>query len=291
MQGKTTTVVLIHVVLKDACYHLTKDANRLPNAIWQFDIKSEILLMKSKCMKHTYFLYLLLAVSPLLVGCNFWMDTVSGNGHITTEKRSVAGFSKLSFEGPFDVEVVLGEDFGVSIEAEENLTQYININKDGDRLRVKVMDGINLRTRKDIRITVSMPIVESISFSGSGKVQVKGVIKDVEKLNLSVAGSGDIIAALDCPEVEGDIAGAGSITLNGTTRKLKLDVAGAGDCKCEKLLAEEVNISIAGSGNAWVYASLKLDVSVAGSGDIYYRGNPAIKQSIAGSGDIKKMEE
>ena len=189
------------------------------------------------------------------------------------------------------MEVIPGEDFAVTIEAEENLMQYINIDKDGDKLKVKVMEGINLRTRKDIHIRVSLPKVESIGFAGSGHVNVKGTIKDVEKLELSVAGSGDIVAALDCPEVEGDIAGAGSITLSGTTRKLKLDVAGAGDCKCEKLLAEEVNISIAGSGNAWVYASIKLDVSVAGSGDIYYRGNPSIKQSIAGSGDIKKMEE
>lgn len=242
-------------------------------------------------MKKNYFLYSLLALLPLLSSCHFWMDTVTGNGHVTTEKRSVAGFTKLSFGGPFEVEVIPGQDFSVSIEAEENLLQYINIDKEGGRLKVKVMEGINLRTKKDIRITVSLPKVESISFSGSGKVEVKGIIKDVEKLDLSVAGSGDMVAALDCPEVEGDIAGAGSITLSGTTRKLKLDVAGAGDCKCEKLLAEEVNISIAGSGNAWVYASLKLDVSIAGSGDIYYRGNPAIKQSIAGSGDIKKMGE
>lgn len=242
-------------------------------------------------MKKSYALYILLALLPVISSCHFWMDTVTGNGHVTTEKRSVAGFSKLSFEGPFEVEVIPGEDFAVSIEAEENLLQYINIDKDGSRLEVKVMNGVNLRTRKDIQIRVSLPKVESIAFAGSGNVKVKGTISDVKKLELSVAGSGDIVAALDCPEVEGDIAGAGSITLSGTTRQLKLDVAGAGDCKCENLLAEEVNISIAGSGNAWVYASLKLDVNVAGSGDIYYRGNPAIKQSIAGSGDIKKMED
>lgn len=242
-------------------------------------------------MKKHNFIYILLALLPVLSSCHFWMDTVTGNGHVTTEKRSVAGFSKLSFGGPFEVEVMPGEAYAVSIEAEENLMQYINIDKDGDKLKVKVMEGINLRTRKDIRIRVSLPKVESISFAGSGHVNVKGTIKDVEKLELSVAGSGDIMAAVDCPTVEGDIAGAGTLMLTGITRTLKLDVAGAGDCKCEKLLAEDVKISIAGSGNAWVYASLNLDVSVAGSGDIYYRGNPAIKQSIAGSGDIKKMEE
>ncbi len=233
----------------------------------------------------------LIAASAIFCSsCHFWMDTVTGNGHITTEKRSAAGFTKVSFGGPFDVVVVPGQDYSVTIEADENLMPYINLDKDGDKLKVKIREGINIRSKAGIKVRVSMPKVEAIAFAGSGKLKVEGTIKDVDQFELSVAGSGDIHADIDCPRVVAEIAGSGTITASGKTRDVKVDIAGSGDYKGADLMSEMAKVSIAGSGSAWLNPSLKLDISIAGAGDIYYKGNPEIKQSIAGSGNVRKVE-
>jgi len=233
----------------------------------------------------------LIAASAIFCSsCNFWMDTVTGNGHVTTEKRSAAGFSRVSFGGPFDVVIIPGQEYSVTIEADENLMPYINLDKEGDRLKVKIREGINIRSKNGIKVRVSMPKVQSISFGGSGKLKVEGTIKEVDDLQLSVAGSGDIFSDIDCPRVEADIAGSGTITITGKSRDVKVDIAGSGDYKGIDLLSEMANVSIAGSGSAWLNPSLKLEISIAGSGDIYYKGNPEIKQSIAGSGNVRKVE-
>jgi hypothetical protein len=69
----------------------------------------------------------------------------------------------------------------------------------------------------------------------------------------------------------------------------QIHISGSGDADFRNLKAENSDIHIAGSGNVWVFASLKLDVRVAGGGDVHYYGNPTdIKQKIAGSGNLIK---
>lgn len=232
-----------------------------------------------------------LVLALALTGCQWWPQTVSGNGNMRTETRSVAGFTEIAVGGPFEVEVTPNANYGLVIEADENLLRYIHIDKDGDRLKVKVRNGVNLRSKKGIKLRISLPELTAISFAGSGNLQVNGVVKTGEKLNVDVAGSGNVTAEVDCPEVDADIAGSGTILLTGRTRSVDLSIAGSGDYKAEQLLSEDTKVSVAGSGSAWVYASASLDVSIAGSGDVYYRGNPAnIKRSIAGSGQIEPMK-
>jgi hypothetical protein len=56
------------------------------------------------------------------------------------------------------------------------------------------------------------------------------------------------------------------------------------------LQSENTTVKIYGSGNADVFASVKLDVHVAGSGDVRYKGNAQTSSSIAGSGSVKKID-
>jgi hypothetical protein len=38
------------------------------------------------------------------------------------------------------------------------------------------------------------------------------------------------------------------------------------------------------------FANEQLEISIAGSGDITYTGSPHVVQSVAGSGDIKQVD-
>ena len=52
----------------------------------------------------------------------------------------------------------------------------------------------------------------------------------------------------------------------------------------------DAKISIAGSGEATLWATQSLAVSVAGSGDVKYYGDPSIKKTtIVGSGSLRRM--
>ena len=65
-------------------------------------------------------------------------------------------------------------------------------------------------------------------------------------------------------------------------------MSGSGDVRTEALKADDVSVSIAGSGDASVHADKTLSVSIAGSGDVSYRGEAQVKSSIAGSGSVNR---
>jgi Putative auto-transporter adhesin, head GIN domain len=222
-------------------------------------------------------------------GCH-WAGTVTGNGNLVTEKRSVSGFTKISAGGPFDVVITPGPTYSVQIEADDNLLELINLDKDGKVLKIKLRNGVNVRTRNKIRISISMPELDALSCAGSGHIKVTDLVKNDNRVDLDVAGSGEIDLDVNTPKVSADIAGSGTIKVKGQTKEVDLDIAGSGDYRGQDLLSENVKISIAGSGTAYVHASQQLNVSVAGSGDVYYAGSPTIKKSVAGSGNVRAVQ-
>jgi hypothetical protein len=56
------------------------------------------------------------------------------------------------------------------------------------------------------------------------------------------------------------------------------------------LEADDVTVSIAGSGDAQVSARRTLSVSIAGVGHVTYSGAATLKSSIAGHGSVRRRE-
>ena len=94
---------------------------------------------------------------------------------------------------------------------------------------------------------------------------------------------------VDAPEVSAEINGSGNINLSGQTKKFEGNISGSGDIRAMDLKSEETKVRIMGSGDADVYASVKLDIHVAGSGDVRYKGDAQVNSNIAGSGNVRKV--
>ncbi len=242
---------------------------------------------KTSTMKSALLLLCIVSLSACHVSLN---KTIEGNDHIKKETRQVSGFTGINVAGPFQVTVQQGNEFSVSVEADENLMPYIEIKKTGNALEIGEKDGYNLRGTKGLWVTVQLPDIDMLSIAGSGNIQTVSPLKNTGTIEFSIAGSGKIDAAVDAPEVSVEITGSGTANLSGQTRKMDIGITGSGDCLTENLKSEDCTINIAGSGTARVFASTSLDVSVTGSGDVYYAGKPQnIKKSVTGSGKIKEL--
>jgi hypothetical protein len=229
----------------------------------------------------------------LLSSCHMSMNKkVEGNAHLKKQTRNVRGFTGISVAGPFKVTVQQGDDYAVSVEADENLLPYIEIEDDGNVLRIRERKGYNLRGTKGLNVTVQMPEINLLSLAGSGSIEAPSIIKNSDAIRVDLAGSGYISAIVETPEVRVDIAGSGNAALAGQTRDIDISIGGSGDCVAEQLKSENCHVSVGGSGTVKVYASNSLDASIGGSGNVYYAGAPPnIKKSIGGSGKVKSVSE
>jgi Putative auto-transporter adhesin, head GIN domain len=216
---------------------------------------------------------------------------VKGNGNTTTQERTPGSFTEIEQRGSYDIYLTQGSASTVKIEAEDNLIGYIETEVNGSKLKIRTQDGFNLKPTHGIKIYITSPAFNSISSAGSGNIYSQGVIKNSSKIECETTGSADMELSVDAPEIKTQVTGSGDIKINGSTGKFTVGITGSGDVKAAELKAEDAKVNITGSGNAEVFASVKLDVSVAGSGDVKYKGNaPQINTSMHGSGSLKKLD-
>jgi hypothetical protein len=226
----------------------------------------------------------------LLSSCHFVTGKrVRGNGNLRTEERSPGSFDGVASHGSFNVYVSSGEQ-SVKIEAEENLLPFIETYVEGSVLQIRTKRNFWLRPNREVKILVSSPDFKTIHSFGSGDIIGQSKITDPSKLAVGVSGSADIKMDVDAPEIEAEINGSGDINLTGATKTFNSEIRGSGNVRAMNLQSENTRVEIYGSGNADVFASVKLDVHVAGSGDVRYKGGAQTSSNINGSGSVKKID-
>ena len=213
---------------------------------------------------------------------------VKGNGEVTTETRNTGDYDGVKCAGSMDYVLVAGTEGKITIEAESNLMEYIVTEIKNNNLIVKVKKGYDLKPsfNKTLKVTIPFKDISSVSLAGSGDVWNEDKIKS-NSLDISLAGSGDMVLDIEANSVEGSLAGSGDMTLKGNTNDLTVKVAGSGDIDAFGLQANNTKASIAGSGDISVVSNKSLYARVSGSGDIEYKGNPDKEDTkVSGSGTI-----
>lgn len=233
-----------------------------------------------------------ITIALLCSACNYiGGERVVGSGNVTTQDRSISGFSAVESSGFFDVYLSSGSTQNVRVEADDNLHEYIETTVNGNELEIDTRDGYRIKTNKDIKIYITSPEFNKVHLSGSGNIISQNQIKGNDKIDLSVSGSGNIKVDLHAPSVDAHMSGSGDVNLSGEARKFEGSLSGSGNIRAMDLKTEETSIRISGSGNADVFASTKLDVRVTGSGDVRYKGGvQQVTSNITGSGSVKKMD-
>ena len=213
---------------------------------------------------------------------------IKGNGNVITENRNLTDYDKISVAGAFDVNLVKGKEGAISIEAEENLMEYIETVVENGLLKIQPKKDYQLKSTITIQITVPVETIDAVSLAGSGTVSSIAILNATD-LTLKLAGSGDINLPVSVKNLNSKIAGSGNIKLSGNTDEFNGEISGSGNIEASDLKATASHINIAGSGNVEVHAVSEIHAKIVGSGDVIYSGNPTIeKVKSVGSGSIRK---
>lgn len=244
-----------------------------------------------KNCKRTFSLLALLLCLPF-IGCAQWdsRDKIKGNGKMETKNITTDNYDAVRVSGFFDVELISGDEGKITVKAEENLIEHIEIQLDGSTLKIAVEKGYSLSPSHghDVKITVPFESLSEVSLAGSGDVTTKNAIK-ANEFKSSLSGSGDLKLEVNAKEVTGEVTGSGNMTLKGKADTFKCSVVGSGDMNATALESNNAYAKVTGSGDCKVYSSDFLEARVVGSGDIHYYGDPKKKDTkVTGSGDITK---
>jgi hypothetical protein len=205
--------------------------------------------------------------------------------------RHLSGFNGINVAGPFDVFITQGSTESVKVEAPSDVINKIITEVNGGVLKVySKHDTFNWGnwwgSHKKIAIYVVAKDLNAVSITGSGDVSFKDGIT-TNSLKLRISGSGDMTGRIQVKTLESSISGSGDMRLTGRADNSTVSLVGSGDYTARNLTTVSTAIRLTGSGDAYIYASDKIDAALHGSGDIHCSGNPKnISKSTSGSGDI-----
>lgn len=188
-----------------------------------------------------------------------------GSGTITTETRSVSGFTEVEVQGVIHLDLRLGSSHAVALTGDDNLLPLVETEVVGDKLIIKSKRSIN--PSKPLVAKVEAPNVTLVEGSGAADLTVSNV--DNEELAL-------------------ELSGAGKMKAVGKTGKLRVRVSGAGSADAQKMAADDIVVDVSGAATVEVGSPKTLAVEISGAGSVRYSGDPAIEKQISGAGSVEK---
>jgi ABC-type uncharacterized transport system auxiliary subunit len=212
--------------------------------------------------------------------------TVYGNHKVVKKVRQADRFNGVRVSSGIDVFLKQGDSEAITVEADENLHEYILTEvRDGV---LNVYTEVNIREAEMKRVYVTMKDISYIKTTSAGDVIGETPVKS-DNIELSASSAGDIKLEVYAKEIELNISSSGDMTLTGEADILNADLSSAGDLNAFELNVKEADISASSAGDADVNVSEKLTARASSAGDINYRGNPKYIDSHASSaGGIHK---
>jgi len=209
-------------------------------------------------------------------GCDFSGGCFQGYGPVISQVRDISDFTSVSNAGNFEVRVTLSDTFAVEVEAQENLHEFIEIYVSGSNLVVKAKDNQCFNSIAAILVFVSMPKIEEISNTGSGRLSAdKAESSEFECTN---SGSGHIaIDSIYASTITLRNSGSGSLYVTSSyPDEIQVIQSGSGEISAG-FINEPLDVSINHTSSGKIYASvldgLDVDVTLTGSGLVYLDGN------------------
>lgn len=199
----------------------------------------------------------------LAMGCT----VTRGSGVVATDRRELSGFDRIKVSGSATVDVTIGSEWSIVVEADDNILSLIKTVVTGGTLDIGTKSGASFLTSNPIQVSITMPALQAVDISGSGRLSAPG-IGDSQRLTVVVSGSGQV-------------------SISGTADEVDVSVSGSGEFDGRRFETARATVSISGSGEVVVWATERLDAEVSGSGTVRYLGEPGrVATDVSGSGRI-----
>lgn len=233
-------------------------------------------------MKRTIAILALSTVAILsLSACVF-----AQSGPKVTETREISDVEAIALETSGDVTITLGSTPSLSITAGADVQK---------RLTSDVVDGVLVLGTTpgavigagEIRYTLTVTRIQSVSIDGSGDVEADFAGSD--DVVIEVAGSGEVDGVnVAAQTLSVSIDGSGGVELTGTVADQSIVIDGSGDYDGSDLESSTGTVDIGGSGSVDVRVTDTLAVDISGSGDVTHTGGATVTQEISGSGSVSE---
>lgn len=208
-----------------------------------------------------------------------------GNGIVTNETREITGeFTMVSASEGLDVYVTNGDEFEITVEADENIIDLIATDIKNDKLRIHAIENIGRATKK---VFVTLPEIIGLQSSSGANLRTENTLH-TDKLDIDASSGAMLQIELVANEVEIDASSGANLNLSGDTNTLYIDASSGANINAKKLISKVCKAGASSGGNLSVNVSEALTADASSGGNISYSGEAKVTKKKSVSGSVHK---
>ena len=232
-----------------------------------------------------------LVLALLLSSCGFDLNFgdfgsgEKGNGIVVEETREVTEeFTMVSASEGIEVYVTQGNDFDISVEADENIMDLIGTDIRNGKLKIHAIENIGRATKK---VYVTLPNVTGLYASSGSHLTAENKINS-SKLEIDASSGALLEASVNVNDIEIDASSGANITLSGTAKEVYVDGSSGAYIKATDLSTISCKADASSGANLTINVSGNLTADASSGGNISYKGDPSVQKNKSVSGSVSK---
>ncbi len=218
-------------------------------------------------------------------------ERVHLNSKTTTTSYNFSNYDAFEVSGDFKVNLNFSNsEESISLEANNNIIDKVDIYKDGNTLKLKLKHNWNWKGRLILNVDISTKgMINTFKLSGDAVVKVNDAIR-TNSLELMLKGDSILEAEIKTNELRLMAKSDSVVTLSGSVDKLEAHLSSDSLLKGKELTIENADLDLSGDSEAWIVVSETLSAVASGDSILRYAGNPNVKRSVAtGDSEIHRM--
>lgn len=198
---------------------------------------------------------------------------VTGSQNMATWEYEFADFNNVNVSSAFTVDVSHSNSYSVSITANENLLDYLNVYQRGKTLYLgmKSADYNNVR----YEATITMPVLLDFTLSGASKGNISR-FSSANPLKLRLSGASRVSGSIEATDCHFNLSGASRVELAGSGNNADINASGASKIELVDFPINDAKVTLSGASNAMLNLDGKLDTNLSGYSHIEYVGEPTL---------------
>ena len=220
----------------------------------------------------------LMIVLPVFLAAGCVSTGIWGSGRVVSKDVPSGAFERIQVQNTFQVEVTQGPAYSVTLSADDNLWDYVDVYNDGGTLHLG-MKGMSSYQDTHLTAKITLPRMTGIDVNGAASAVLHGVDDPTNRVELRVGGASTLDGEVRCREILVDVSGAATVTLRGSADALTLDVQDASHAHLNQFLTRATQARVGGAADASIIATGDLDFDVSGAAHFSYAGRPIIHQA------------
>ncbi len=231
-----------------------------------------------------------LLLSVFILSCDGFNSVIPVE-EVSIQQKDFSDYQRIEVESAFTVYVNFSDtEEKIEIEANDNLHQYIEVDKVGGTLKIGFRNNTNVNGSATLNAYLTTKNVTGYSASGASRIILNDVLT-AENADIFLSGASSFTGELEVINLSASMSGASTLNLTGSCESFDVEASGASNIFDFDFYCDYLNISLSGASNASLTINQRIDVDASGASIVRYKGQGKINsQKLTGNSKIMKID-